>query len=329
MSDALTKILFDCTKNESHTPKSGFKSLSRRLRNMFKPEKLEAREDFTAEVLSKAGILVMGNPRERFSVTEFDALKQYVLRGGSLLVFAAEGGEAAAGTNINYLLEEFGISINNDCVVRTVHYKYLHPKEAHISDGILNREVVAQVGRARKGGRDEESEPSPAPAAVSRRAGKDFDGTGLDFVYPYGATLTVQKPAIAVLATGKIAYPMNRPLGELAGLPALTPLTCHVHFLDKVLMGLQSSLPLSPPLLPWCFVFSSPPCPFSSPFRAAAPAAPTSASLPSSAESPSPPQDPKGALGGRPLNPFPSSPFPSQRRSGARKSQGRSRWSAL
>jgi len=31
-------------------------------------------------------------------------------------------------------------------------------------------------------------------------------------VYPYGATLNVQKPAVAVLSTGVIAYPLNRPV---------------------------------------------------------------------------------------------------------------------
>lgn len=39
-----------------------------------------------------------------------------------------EGGEGRYGTNINYLLEQFGMAVNSDSVVRTVYYKYLHPK---------------------------------------------------------------------------------------------------------------------------------------------------------------------------------------------------------
>jgi len=35
-----------------------------------------------------------------------------------------EGGENAAGTNINYFLEEYGISVNEDCVIRASHAKY-------------------------------------------------------------------------------------------------------------------------------------------------------------------------------------------------------------
>ena len=29
-------------------------------------------------------------------------------------------------------MEQFGISVNNDCVVRTTFYKYFHPKEVYI-----------------------------------------------------------------------------------------------------------------------------------------------------------------------------------------------------
>lgn len=34
----------------------------------------------------------------------------------------------------------------------------------------------------------------------------------LEFVYPYGATINVQKPATPVLSSGPISYPLNRPV---------------------------------------------------------------------------------------------------------------------
>ena len=43
---------------------------------------------------------------------------------------------------MNYLLEQYGISCNNDCVVRTSFYKYYHPKEVYVQAGILEKEVV-------------------------------------------------------------------------------------------------------------------------------------------------------------------------------------------
>jgi intraflagellar transport protein 52 len=52
-------------------------------------------------------------------------------------VLVGDGGEKETGCNINYLLEEYGMSINSDSVMRSVYYKYLHPKEVFIADGVL------------------------------------------------------------------------------------------------------------------------------------------------------------------------------------------------
>lgn len=91
--------------------------------------------DFSPSRLRDTSIVVFGNPRGQFMVSEFAMLRDYVKNGGSLLIMLAEGRSADADsqeemTNLNYLLEEFGIAVNADCVVRAAHYKYLHPKEA-------------------------------------------------------------------------------------------------------------------------------------------------------------------------------------------------------
>lgn len=41
---------------------------------------------------------------------------------------------------------------------------------------------------------------------------KDENG-GLNFVYPYGATLNVRKPSFPILSSGPISFPANRPVG--------------------------------------------------------------------------------------------------------------------
>jgi intraflagellar transport protein 52 len=49
------------------------------------------------------------------------------------------------------------------------------------------------------------------------------DQKGLTFVYPYGATLTVKKPAAPLLSSGFISYPVNRPVvaaWQEGGVPA-------------------------------------------------------------------------------------------------------------
>jgi len=40
------------------------------------------------------------------------------------------------------MLEQVGISVNNDSVIRKTFFKYLHPKEAYVANGILNDELV-------------------------------------------------------------------------------------------------------------------------------------------------------------------------------------------
>jgi intraflagellar transport protein 52 len=63
-------------------------------------------------------------------------------RSCKVLLFMHEGGENKLQTNINAMLEQLGISVNNDTVVRKTFYKYLHPKEAFIGNGVLNHELV-------------------------------------------------------------------------------------------------------------------------------------------------------------------------------------------
>jgi len=39
----------------------------------------------------------------------------------------------------------------------------------------------------------------------------------MQFVYPFGATLNVQKPAVPVLSSGTVCYPIKRPVCALYG----------------------------------------------------------------------------------------------------------------
>ncbi|XP_076012485.1 intraflagellar transport protein 52 homolog isoform X2 [Genypterus blacodes] len=159
-------------------------------------------------------------------LVQLEVLKQYLDAGGNALVMLGEGGEVKYETNVNFLLEEFGIAINNDAVVRTAYYKYFHPKEALVSDGVLNREISQAAGKTVTGIADEESVGNNSQA--------------LTFVYPYGATLSVIKPAVAVLSTGSVCYPVNRTVlafyeGKEAGKLAVLG-SCHMfsdQYVDK------------------------------------------------------------------------------------------------
>lgn len=42
---------------------------------------------------------------------------------------------------------------------------------------------------------------------------RDENG-GLKFVYPYGSTINVRKPAVPIMSSGPISFPPNRPIGS-------------------------------------------------------------------------------------------------------------------
>lgn len=102
---------------------------------------------------------------------QFDAIKKYVEDGGSVLICMGEGGEARYGTNVNYLLEEFGIAINSDSVVRTVFHKYLHPKEVFIgSSGVLSDGIVEAANRGNRKDGGSRAKPTTANEASELKA---------------------------------------------------------------------------------------------------------------------------------------------------------------
>ncbi len=109
------------------------------------------RDEITDDVLAEAKLFVLAGCQEKFSAAEvrihftlisnrffemyssmfslrklwvvvnwskrvdfqFEVVKKHVDSGGGLLVMLGEGGETKYETNINFLLEEFGIMINS------------------------------------------------------------------------------------------------------------------------------------------------------------------------------------------------------------------------
>lgn len=201
--DTSMNILFDQSKDELFSITNGYKKFQRELKNW---KITTNREEITLERLLQARIFVTAGPQKKFLSTEIEALKRYINQhNGSVLILLSEGGEAKLNTNINFLLEEYGINVNNDAIIRTTFYKFFDPKEALVPDGVLNR-------------------------AIGEAAGKSFDSMmmvntdkneqtaqSLQFVYPYGATLNVQKPAVPILSSGTVCFPVKRPLCALYG----------------------------------------------------------------------------------------------------------------
>ncbi|CAJ1051804.1 LOW QUALITY PROTEIN: intraflagellar transport protein 52 homolog [Xyrichtys novacula] len=189
-------VVFNSSKRELFTANSGYKSMQKRLRAQWKIQTMK--DELTLERLRGVKLWITAGPREMFTASELEALKHFLDGGGNVLVMLGEGGEMKYETNINYLLEEYGIQVNNDAVVRNVYYKYFHPKEALVSNGVLNREISRAAGEVITGSIEDENVGNNAQA--------------LTFVYPYGATLDVREPSVAVLSTGSVCFPLNRPV---------------------------------------------------------------------------------------------------------------------
>lgn len=80
------------------------------------------------------------------------------------------------------------MSVNEDSVLRSVYYKYVHPKEVFIAEGILVPDIARKKNTATLGGMRKSasskapSKPTPSSTPLEK----------LPFVYPYGASINVQ-----------------------------------------------------------------------------------------------------------------------------------------
>ncbi|XP_012224469.2 intraflagellar transport protein 52 homolog [Linepithema humile] len=175
-------IIFDVSKNERKLNEE-FKILQRKLKAKWKF--IENNEVISEESLANAKILVLPGPLNKFTELEMNSIRTFLNSGGNVLVTLGEGGENKSNTNINFLLEEFGIMINNDSVARMSYSQTMHPKESLISQGLSNKSIFLK---------------------------NHNEYIGTKFLYPYGATLNVVQPSVVALSSGSIAIPMNRPI---------------------------------------------------------------------------------------------------------------------
>ncbi|XP_046920041.2 intraflagellar transport 52 [Dermatophagoides farinae] len=152
------------------------------------------KESLTEDLINKHRILVLFMPQLKFADFEFTALKQYLENGdGKILVLLEEGGERKSSSNINYFIEEYGTSVNNDKVIRTSFYKYYNPKEVLIQDGVINRSLINHA------------------LQFNLIQSQNVSQSSLSYLYPFGATLNVAKPSLPVLSSGKTSFPPCRP----------------------------------------------------------------------------------------------------------------------
>lgn len=171
-----------------------------KLKDPFKLVNNKDRDENLKELLEDVKAVVFAGPKQKFKADEMAALKEFMAkRGGVVLIMASEGGEQQPFLHLNKFTSEFGITINNDAVVRTVYMKeYFHPKEVYIRNASVGVVLDSLSGKQSKSG-DYDFE---GPQVLSHDK--------LCVVYPFGCTLEVSKPAIPWLSSGPLSFPANR-----------------------------------------------------------------------------------------------------------------------
>lgn len=180
-SENVKNIIVDWSKQEIFNLNENLKIFHRKLKLCGKV--LVNKEEITSQLLEHCSIFILPGAQLPFEENEINALKNFIMTGGRILVLLTEG-SINDKCNVNILLEQFGIIPNLDCLIRAHYYKYFHPKECYIGD------------------------PKITPSLIN-------DKHDLTFVYPFGCTFNVNKPSIVGLTSGSTTFPVNRTLGAI------------------------------------------------------------------------------------------------------------------
>ena len=78
--------------------------------------------EITYKRLKESDLLLLGGPRDAFTGQELQDIRRFIDEGGKCLIMLGEGGEHKHETNINAMLEQVGLSFNNDAVIRKTYY---------------------------------------------------------------------------------------------------------------------------------------------------------------------------------------------------------------
>ncbi|CAD8187499.1 unnamed protein product [Paramecium pentaurelia] len=204
------QIIFNVGKNEQGNPSQNYKKILKKYKGQYKFGL--NKDDLVYEKLKSANLIIFGGSRAPFTEKEIKCLEEYLNNGGNLLILFSEGGENKSTSNLNAFIEKYGIYVNNDCVVRTCFFKYFHPKEAYIQQGVINQEIVRVINGDQKETRKNKASTPYLQGVIELEESETNNSGGLDFVYPSGATLVVKEKAFPVLSTGPMSYPCERPI---------------------------------------------------------------------------------------------------------------------
>jgi len=209
------------------------------------------KKEFKLEKMRLCNLFVIGEPKSLFTPDEINILKQYLEEGGNLLIIEGEQGETKNNTNLNDFLKDYGITFHGDSVVRTAFYKYFHPKQCFIDTLTVHPGFLRTIKNVKKMKKiDLMADDIPGQD-------DDDDDCPLKIIYPFGQSLDIdpKKRNIATLFTsGKIAYPMNRPLCAVTTSKSKKGKLCvlgSINFLDNSYIDKEENIKVIDGLIKW------------------------------------------------------------------------------
>jgi intraflagellar transport protein 52 len=166
------------------------------------------KKEFKLEKMRSANLLVIGEPKALFTPDEINILKQYFEQGGNLLIIQGEQGDSKNSTNLNDFVKDYGFQFHGDSVVRTAFYKYFHPKKCFIDTLTVHPGFLRTIKNIKKMKKID-------LMADEGQDDDDDDDSPLKIIYPFGQSIDIspnRQNISTIFTSGKIAYPMNRPL---------------------------------------------------------------------------------------------------------------------
>lgn len=165
------------------------------------------KDQLKLQKLKQAKLLVFAGPTAAFKPEDVSVIHQYVDQGGNVLFLAQDGGDKSSRSNLNQVLSRYGIALANNSVIRTTYFKYFHPKEVLVTNGLLHEDFLRMTERE-----DTENHPMPSLSGAGSDDKEPHENRtypGFKFVFPFGTALTLKAPAVPLLTTGSVSFPVN------------------------------------------------------------------------------------------------------------------------
>ena len=149
------------------------------------------KDQLKLQKLKQARLVVFAGPTVPFKEEDMKVIDQYVEQGGNVLLMSQDGGDKGSRSNLNAVMARYSISLCNNSVIRTTYFKYFHPKEALVTNGLLHEDFLRVVNKEEK---DQVTACYGNGAlADDKDLAENMTYQGFKFVYPFGTSLAVRR----------------------------------------------------------------------------------------------------------------------------------------